>query len=131
MCVGAPNWPNTCKVQHFKSCCRFCSRIINRRIFCDRKKFHHSTKHIRRNGPPTSPYKSMHGQYNSLWNCERYNQATAITRNEYALFLDLCPKTFKSFLISWKSRQKHLADYFTKHNKRVPPIYLQIDKPPL
>ena len=88
MCVGAPNWPNTCKVQHFKICCRFCCRSRNRRMFCDRKIFYHSTKHIRINGPPTAYYTSMHGQYNSLCNLKQYNQTTAITVNEYVIFLD-------------------------------------------
>ena len=93
--AGAPKWPDTYKLQHYKICCRLCCRSRNQRIFCERKRFHHSTKHIIRNVPPTAYYTSMHGQYDSRWNCKRYNQATVITRNEYTIFLDLWPKNLK------------------------------------
>ena len=135
MCTGAPKWSNTCKLYHFKMCCRFCSRIINRAIFFIRKRCHHFTKHIGINGPPTAHYTSMHLQYYSLWNCQWYNQATVIMCNEYAIFLDSWPKTLKNFLIAWKAGQENITESFTKHHskkhhKRVRPVYIQTDKMP-
>ena len=63
MFTGAPEWPNTYKLQNFKLCCRFFCKSINWRIFCYRKIWHHSMKHIRINGPPKAHYTSMHIQY--------------------------------------------------------------------
>ena len=54
ICAWAPELPNTCQLQHFKICCRFFCKSINQRMFCDRNRCHHSTKHIRRNGPLTA-----------------------------------------------------------------------------
>ena len=59
MCVGVPEWTNTCKLQHFKICYRFCCRSRNQRMFCDKKRLRHPTGHIRRYGPPTAHYTSM------------------------------------------------------------------------
>ena len=132
MCVGAPEWPNKFKLQHLKFCCRFCYRRINWRIFCDKKICHYYKKRIRINGTPTAHYTSKHEQYNSHWNFEWHNQATAIARNKYAILLDSWPKNLKKFLIIWKFGQENLADYFTKkysakHHKRVHPIYIKTD----
>ena len=95
MYTRAFEWPHTRKLQYFKICCHFCCRSRNRRMFCDRNRCHNPTEHIRRNGPSTSHYTSMYGQHNSRWNCKWHHQAAAITRNEYALFLDLWPKNLK------------------------------------
>ena len=65
MCAGAPKWPSTCKLQHFKICCCLWTKSINWGVLCDRKICHHFTKHVRRNGPPTVHYTSMKGKYNS------------------------------------------------------------------
>ena len=46
MCAGVPKCPNTCKLQHFKICCRFWSISRNQGMFCDRKRCHNSKKHI-------------------------------------------------------------------------------------
>ena len=35
---------------------------------------------------------------------------------------------FRKTLIAWESGQENFADYFTKHHKRVRPIYLHTDK---
>ena len=85
--------------------CRFFCRSRNGRMFCDRKIFHNPMEHIRRNGPSTAHYKSMHGQYNSLWNWEWYNQETAVTCNKYTLFWDLWPTNLEKKLIAWKPGQ--------------------------
>ena len=98
MCVGAPKGPNTCKLQHFKCFCRFCGRSINWGMFSDRKRCHNYRKQIIINRPPTSHYISMYGQYDNLWNWKLYNQATSITRNEYAIFLHSRPKDLKKVL---------------------------------
>ena len=134
--MGDFEWPYyTCKLKKIIICCCFCYRIRNRRIFCDRKRFHNTKEHIRRNGPSTSHYTSMHRQHYSRCNCKWHNQAASITRNKNTLFLDYWPKTLKNFLIVWKSGQENLAEYFTKnhsvkHHKRVHHIYLQTDKTP-
>ena len=117
------------------SFCRFCCKSRNWGGFSDSNRCSNSTKHIIINRSPIAHYISMHGQYNSLWNCKWYNQATVITRNEYAIFLDLWPKKLKNFLLAWKSVQKNIADYFmnhyyAKHHKSVRPIYLYTDKMP-
>ena len=44
-------------------------------------------------------------------------------------------KTFKQFLIAWKSGQENISDYYTKHHyakhhKKIHPIYLHTDKVP-
>ena len=65
----------------------------------DGKRWHIFTKYIRINGPSAAHYTSIHGQYNSRWNFQQCNQATAIMYNEYGFFLDLWPKKLKSFLL--------------------------------
>ena len=99
------------------------------------KRCHHLTKHIRKIGPPTDHYTSMHVQYNSLWNLKLYYQETAIPHNEYAIFLDLWSRNAKTFLIAWKAGHENIANYLMKHHsakhrKYVGLIYLQINKTP-
>ena len=115
VCAGAPKWTNTCKLQYLKKNCRFCCRSRNRGVFCDRKRCHNSTKNIRRNGPTTAHYTSMQRQYSSLCNWKQYNQATAITCNEYAIFSDFWPKNLKIFSLQ-ESRTRKSCGIFYKES---------------
>ena len=129
MCARSPEWKNTFKLQHLKISCRFCCRIRNRRMFCDREICHHPTKQMRRNGPSKSYYTGMHGQYDSRWICEGYIEATAVTRNKYALFLYSWLKYLKRLSHCMEIRTRNSCRLFIKNNsikyhKRVGPIYL-------
>ena len=75
----------------------------------------------------------MHGQYYSLCNYQQHNKTTAITHNEYTIFLDSWPKNLKNFLNARRSGQENIVEYFIKHHsakhiKHVRTIYTNTDK---
>ena len=111
MCAVFPKRTNTCKLKHLKFFCHFFSRSRKWGNFCDRTGCHNFTKHVGKNVSPMNNYKSIHIQHEICWNIHQYNKETAITRNEYTIFLDSWPKQLKKVLLHGNQGKKILQTF--------------------
>ena len=131
MCAGAPKWPSTCKLQHFKISpaslveaeTRDC--FVTERYVIILRTTLEELVHLQTITQLFTDNKTVPG----------ISKDTIKQHNEYAVFLDSWSKNVKNFLIAWKAGQKNVDDYKKKHHsanhdKLVRPIHLWKNKTP-